>query len=147
MIDYTVTANDTLDKIANYFKVSKEDIKEANHLDSDNIEEGMILKIPFSLPITYYTVNSGDDLYKVSRKYKIPVEVLAKINGLRVDEYIYPDQKLIVPKEGYQIYITEGGDTILGIHNKINLDVDRIIQSNPNLYLLPDQLIIYKQDS
>lgn len=146
MIEYTVTENDTLRKIANYFNVLEEDIKRINNLDSDIIEEGMVLQIPFSFPIEYYSVISGDDLFTVSKKFDVPVEILAKINGLRVDEYIYPNQKLLVPKEGYQIYITESGDTILNVHNKLNLSIDDVIQSNPNLYLLPEQLIIFEKD-
>ena len=143
MIDYVVLENDTLGKIANYFGVSIDEIKKLNNLTSDQLEEGMILKIPYDLKINYYTVLNGDDLYSIANKYQISVETLAKLNGLKVGEYIYPGQKLLVPIEGYKIYITKDGDTINEIHNIIGLPIESIIAGNPNLYLLADQLIVY----
>ena len=143
MIDYVVLENDTLGKIANYFQVSEDEIKKANNLANDQIEEGMVLKIPYDLKVNYYTVSSGDDLYSIARKYQISVEALAQLNGLKVGDYIYPGQKLLVPIEGYKIYITKDGDTVNQIHNITATSIENIILGNPNLYLLPNQLIVY----
>lgn len=145
MIEYIVTGNDTLMKIADYYQVSVDELKKINNLMDDNIEEGTILKIPYTIKTEYYTVLSGDDLYSIAKKYDISVEFLARLNGLRVGEYIYPGQSLIVPKEGYNIYITDSGDTILGIHNELKVPIENLINGNPDLYLLPDQLIIYEK--
>lgn len=145
MIEYIVTGNDTLKKIADYYQVSVDELKKINNLMDDNIEEGTILKIPYTVKTEYYTVLSGDDLYSIAKRYDIPVEFLARLNGLRVGEYIYPGQSLIVPKEGYNIYITDSGDTILGIHNELKVPIENLINGNPDLYLLPDQLIIYEK--
>lgn len=145
MIEYIVTGNDTLMKIADYYNVSVDELKKINNLMDDNIEEGTILKIPYTIKTEYYTVLSGDDLYSIAKKYDISVEFLARLNGLRVGEYIYPGQSLIVPKEGYNIYITDSGDTILGIHNELKVPIENLINGNPDLYLLPDQLIIYEK--
>ena len=145
MIEYIVTGNDTLKKIADYYQVSVEDLKKINNLSDDNIEEGMILLIPYDVKTEYYTVLKGDDLYSIAKKFDISVEFLARLNGLKVGEYIYPGQSLIVPKEGYNIYITNNGDTILGIHNELKVPIENLINGNPNLYLLPDQLIIYEK--
>jgi len=144
MIDYTVADNDTLKGIADYFNVNIDDLKKANNLSSEKIETGMILKIPFTPKLGYYSVLDGDDLYSIASKYKMPVEILAKLNGLRVDEYIYPNQKLLIPLEGYRVYITNSGDTILGIKNLLGVSLDNIVSENSDIYLLPEQLIVYK---
>lgn len=145
MIEYIVTGNDTLKKIADYYQVSVDELKKINNLSSENIEEGMTLLIPYTVKTEYYTVLSGDDLYSIAKKYDISVEFLARLNGLKVGEYIYPGQSLIVPKEGYNIYITDSGDTILGIHNELKVPIENLINGNSDLYLLPDQLIIYEK--
>ena len=144
MIEYVVGPNDTLNKIAEYYDISVDEIIKLNNLDEGKIEEGMILKIPVELKIGYYSVLEGDDLYSIANKYDIPVETLSKLNGLKVGEYIYPNQKLIVPLKGYKVYITKSGDTILGIKNELNIPIERVIDGNPNLYLLPEQLIVYQ---
>lgn len=147
MIEYIVGPNDTLNKIAEYYGVSVDEIVELNDLNDKIIEEGMILKIPIELKIGYYTVLVGDDLYSIANKFDIPVETLSKLNGLKVGEYIYPNQKLIVPLEGYKVYITKNGDTIFGIGDTLDIPIENVIEGNPNLYLLPDQLIVYRENN
>ena len=146
MIEYVVLPNDNLNNIAEYYGVSVEEIIKLNNLIDNKIEEGMVLKIPVNLKIGYYTVLEGDDLYSIANKYDIPVETLSQLNGLKVGEYIYPNQKLIVPLPGYKVYITKSGDTILGIQNELNISLDNIIRGNPSLYLLPEQLIVYENN-
>ena len=50
---------------------------------------------------TYYTIESGDNLYEIARKYNINPKLLAAINGIKDNEYIYPNQELLIPKSGY----------------------------------------------
>jgi len=147
MINYVVGPNDTLTGIADYYDVSVDEISKINNLIDNKIEEGMTLKIPVELKIIYYKVREGDDLYSIAKKYDMSVETLAKLNGLRVGEYIYPNQQLLVPLEGYKVYITQSGDTIFSIQNDLKIPVESVISGNPNLYLLPDQLIIYQNNS
>ena len=147
MINYVVGPNDTLTGIADYYDVSVDEISKINNLIDNKIEEGMTLKIPVELKIIYYKVREGDDLYSIAKKYDMNVETLAQLNGLRVGEYIYPNQQLLVPLEGYKVYITKSGDTIFSIQNELQIPVESVISGNPNLYLLPDQLIIYQSDS
>ena len=37
---------------------------------------------------TYYTIEKGDNLYEISRKYNINPKLLAAMNGIEKEEYI-----------------------------------------------------------
>ena len=66
------------------------------------------------------------------------------LNGLDNEDYIYPNQVIMIPKNGVRIYITAEGDTLQNIIKGINADTNKFLTENNNLYLLPEQLIIYK---
>ena len=38
----------------------------------------------------YYTIDKGDNLYKISRKYNINPNLLASLHGLDMNDYIFP---------------------------------------------------------
>lgn len=46
-----------------------------------------------------YTVKSGDALYKIAAKYNTTWQELAKINGIKNPNRIYPGQKLVMSKK------------------------------------------------
>ena len=52
----------------------------------------------FNNKFEYYTISKGDSLYGIARRYNINPELLAGLNGLSMDDYIYPDQEILIPK-------------------------------------------------
>lgn len=46
----------------------------------------------------YYEIKEGDNLFRISQKYGLSVEALAKMNDLQEDELIVVGQKLVVSK-------------------------------------------------
>ena len=48
----------------------------------------------------YYTVVNGDTLYKVAKDNNMDVSLLAQLNGIKEEDYIYPNQVLLMPKAG-----------------------------------------------
>ena len=46
----------------------------------------------------YYEIKEGDNLFRISQKYGLSVEALAKMNDLQEDELILVGQKLVVSK-------------------------------------------------
>lgn len=76
-------------------------------------------------------------------KYGLTAKEIAELNGLELNEYIYPDQKILVPKENVKIYITEEGDTLNQVAQKLNISKETIDSYNKEIYLLPEQLIAY----
>ena len=47
-----------------------------------------------------YTVQSGDTLYKISRKFNVSMDDIAKANGLKDINMIYVNEQLTIPTDG-----------------------------------------------
>lgn len=92
----------------------------------------------------YYTIKTGDNLYQISKKYNINPDLLAALNGLNMNDYIYPGQVIMIPKGGYSYYLTKEGDTIDTVANTFGVNVDTLLQNNKILYLLDGQLLVKK---
>ena len=69
IIDYEVTAGDTLGSIAEKFGISVDTIKWANSLKTEKLIAGQSLRIP---PVTgiVHKVVAGDNIYSLGKKYK-----------------------------------------------------------------------------
>ena len=145
---YIVEVGDTIQSIADKFKVNREDLIKENDLQNIYyLVPGLELIIPTTSSesgFTYYTVQKGDNLYQIGKKYNITAELLANLNGLELNEYIFPDQKLLVPREGVSVYITQDGDTLNLVSDELGIPRESILLYNENIYLLPDQLIAYR---
>lgn len=146
---YIVEVGDTIQSIARKFEVSIDDLVKENNLENTYfLEPGLELIIPESKENTeafeYYVVKKGDNLYQIGLKYNITPELLAEINGLELNEYIFPDQKILVPKKGVKVYITKEGDTLKSVANELEVPRENILLYNENIYLLPEQLIAYR---
>ncbi len=50
--------------------------------------------------LSYYTVRSGDSLWSISARNKLPVEKLASANGLAYNTEVYIGQRLLLPTKG-----------------------------------------------
>lgn len=92
----------------------------------------------------YYTIQSGDNLYQISKKYNINPDLLAALNGLNLNDYIYPSQVLMIPKSGYSYYLTKEGDTLDTVANTFGSSVNEILNNNQIIYLLEGQLLVKK---
>jgi len=53
-------------------------------------------KLPGSIEKQFHTVQKGETLYRISRKYRISVEELQKLNDLSADQPLRAGQKLLV---------------------------------------------------
>lgn len=142
---YVIEKNDTIDTISSKFKTSPEVLYQLNGYVLD-IKPGNTLVVPriTSKYFDYYIVNKGDNLYKIAQNNNIDADLLAQLNGINKTDYIYPNQTLLIPKAGSILYITAVGDTLSEIAKGFNVSVDKLISQNDNLYLQPEQLIVYK---
>ena len=142
---YIIEKNDTIDTISSKFNTSPEVIYQLNGYVLD-IVPGNTLVVPRSISnyFDYYVVSKGDTLYKIATDNKIEPDLLAQLNGINKSDYIYPNQTLIIPKSGSILYFTGVGDTLSGIAKGFNVSIDKLISQNDNIYLQPEQLIVYK---
>ena len=142
---YIIEKNDTIDTISSKFNTSPEVIYQLNGYVLD-IVPGNTLVVPRSRSnyFDYYVVSKGDTLYKIATDNKIEPDLLAQLNGINKSDYIYPNQTLIIPKAGSILYFTGIGDTLSEIAKGFNISVDKLVSQNDNIYLQPEQLIVYK---
>ena len=149
METYIVKEGDNIATIAKKYNISIVDLINQNNLENVYyLEPGLELIIPEEkapLGFTHYTVKKGDNLYEIAKRYNISVKDLSELNGLEINEYIYPEQRLLVPEEGVQVYITKDGDTIQTIIDKLGTNREEIFVYNPKIYLLPEQLSAYRK--
>ena len=93
----------------------------------------------------YYTIQKGDNLYQIARMYNVNLNLLAALNGIDINEYIYPNQVIILPKKGYSYYLTKDGDTLSIVANTFDTDILNLINENKTIYLREGQLIVHKE--
>lgn len=89
-----------------------------------------------------YIVKQGDNVYAIARQYSVPYETILKINGLDDDDYIYPNQQLLIPRKENNLYITKNNDTIQSIYEKYGNRWEQFLSENQNIYVQPDQVIM-----
>lgn len=144
---YTVQTNDTKESIANKYNITPYILYQLNGFNPNyNLTPGLNIIVPktTSAYFDYYTIKKGDSLYKIANKYDVDYNVLALINGLETEDYIYPNQVIAVPKNGVKYYIVMENETLTDISSKLNTSIENILNQNRELYLLPEQLVIYK---
>ncbi len=147
IIEYTVSSGENIGDIAKKFNIDVSDIERVNTIDLMSLKDGQVIKIPVRATdrFEYYQVKKGDTLYGIATKYDIDSELLAEINGIKVYDYLYPNQILLVPLPGVKFYVTKLGDTLESVAIKEGTTPEIFIKDNLNIYLLPEQLLSYRQ--
>lgn len=130
--------NETLNDIAAKFNTTIEALEKLNGIQSVIPGSYIIIPNTESSDYTTYIVKQGDNLYAIARTYQVDYPTLLKINGLDENDYIYPDQKIMIPNG--KIYVTNEQEKISDILNKWNIKLDDI-KNLEDLYLLKDQII------
>lgn len=95
---YTVQPGDSLFSIAQRFGITVQQLMNANQLTDSNIVPGQRLFIPISVSkVITYTVQPGDTLYRISRRYNTTVESIMVLNNLSSPS-LSVGQRLIIPQ-------------------------------------------------
>ena len=132
---YTVKSGDSLYSIANKYDTTVAELKKLNNLTSNTLSIGQILKLPDrnlnnSQNSTIYTVESGDTLYSIAKKFNISVDYLKTSNNLDTNTLTI-GQTLIVPgTETSEVYTVKSGDNLYNIANKYDTTVEKIQNLN-----------------
>lgn len=144
---YRLKPGDTLQSIAKKFDTNESTLKDLNNIYySDSIRVGMEIIVPKNTNkyFTYYTIERGDSLFEIARKYNINPELLASLNGLDMEDFIYPGQEILIPRSEFSYYITKEGDTLDTASNMFKISKSKLLDNNSTIYLQAGQILVNK---
>jgi len=154
---YVVKSGDTLSGVASVHHIPEKQLRSQNKLKGDFLRIGQKLKIPgtgFDLPsagkVGFYTVKSGDSLWRIARNQNVSIHDIAKWNSLDVKSALKLGKTLKVHVSGESApasvrklkYKVRRGDSLYRIASKFDLQISDILEwnkLNQKNYLKPGQ--------
>ena len=152
---YIVEKGDTLYSIATKFSTTVQAIKTLNNLTTNTLLPGQHIYIPTSsemptepttpevptqpfepdIPYLTYTVQRGDSLWKISRKYEVPVNDIISFNNLSsVNLQIGDELKIPLTYQdnntASKTYTVKTGDTLWSIAKNFDVSVNNLKAAN-----------------
>ena len=94
------------------------------------------------------TVQRGDALYKIARRFNIRLRSLIDANDLKPPYTIFPGQKLSLPSS--DVHVVRRGETVYQVANRYNTEPGTLVRLNrisPPYRLYPGQKIALPRSS
>lgn len=148
---HEVQKGDTLYKISKKYNTSVEELKTINHLTSNLIIPGQVIKVEKEKDITY-TVKAGDSLSKIAKAHKTTVNKLVQLNpdisnpnlivvGQKIHLTSANNSNITTPTSSGSSkqtvsngsYTVKLGDTLYKIARAQNTTVDVLLALNPHI--------------
>lgn len=136
---YTVKKGDSLYSIATKYNTTVDELKRINNLTSNILSIGQVLKLPGDKVsdveqeenTVSYTVQKGDSLYSIARKYSTTIDKIKDLNNL-TSNILSIGQVLLIPTDTNleTTYTVQRGDSLYSIAKKYDTTVDRLKQLN-----------------
>ena len=136
---YIVKKGDSLYSIANKYNTTVDELKRINNLTSNILSIGQVLKLPSDKVSDVekeentisYTVQKGDSLYSIARKYSTTIDKIKDLNNLTTN-LLSIGQVLLIPTNTNleTTYTVQKGDSLYSIAKKYDTTVDRLKQLN-----------------
>ena len=159
-ISHIVEPGDSLWKLAKKYDTEVKIIRKINYLDSDLLSLKDTLLIPLSstksnnfIPYEMHIVSEGDTLWSLSKKYKIDIIDIARMNSLSQDTILQLGQQLTIGNKNIHrnieskkrtiLYSVKQGDNLYKISDIFDVSVESIKQINDfeSSDLMPGQII------
>lgn len=93
---YRVQNGDTIEKLAEKYKITTTHIRWSNQLKTDQLTVGKDLLIP-GTPGIIYTTKNNETLADIAKKYDSNLEHIITYNDLEADQNIKPGTRIILP--------------------------------------------------
>lgn len=144
---YQVQIGDTLESIARKNNTNVVTLQELNS-NLNNLTPGTNIIVPSNGQELYesYVVKQGDSMYAIARRYGIDLKDLLAINGIDSNDYIYPNQTIIIPKTNKTIYVTRPNDTFQEVIKRLQIEPETLLKQNEKILLTPDQVLVYVKE-
>lgn len=136
---YIVKKGDSLYSIANKYNTTVDELKRINNLTSNILSIGQVLKLPSDKVSDIekeentisYTVQKGDSLYSIAKKYSTTIDKIKDLNNLTTN-LLSIGQVLLIPTDTNleTTYTVQKGDSLYSIAKKYDTTVDRLKQLN-----------------
>ena len=124
---YTVKKGDTLWSIARNNNTTVDTIKSLNNLSNNNLSIGQVLKLPTSnTGSNTYTVQKGDTLWNIAKKYNTTVNEIKSLNNLTNNSLSIGQILKLPTSNNYINYTVKAGDSLWNISRTYNTTVDAI---------------------
>lgn len=128
MQTHRVTRGQTLSGIAARYGVSVADIRSANGIKGNKVRKGQLLTIPVASEEgvasrtrteppavaetaeqpSRHTVRSGETLSGIAARYRVPVSVLRRVNGMKPSSVLQAGRTLEIPAGGRDVTVAAG---------------------------------------
>ena len=141
---YTVKSGDTLSSISNAYGMNEDELRRINGFSPTyEVTTGYLLVVPVrsGRNYQYYTVKKGDSIYEIAKAKGIDYNLLLQLNGLEKNDYIYPNQSLMLPADNVSLYLVKENETLNDILKKFNLSIEELMNWNEKIYLREGQII------
>ena len=160
-ITHTVKNGESVYGIAKTYGITEGDLLNANPSIVQGLKVGSQLTIPTKNysgkdnQFVYHTINSGESLYGLAKKYNTSIENLIELNpgvnnnNLKAGEVIriIPNktQDIVIKKDIYQFspYVVAAGDTYESVAAANGLTTDELKKANPDMAKLKKGKTIY----
>nr|WP_321409548.1 LysM peptidoglycan-binding domain-containing protein [uncultured Carboxylicivirga sp.] len=154
---YKVKKSEGLYRISVNYGVSQKELLEANPEAAFGLKEGQLIKIPVisgrnstqqeiqSTSYIYHTVEPGQTVYFISKKYDVPLKVIydnnpgsdkTLINGTIIKipkEHTREETKEVSEEKSYILHVVQPKETMYALSKKYDVAIGEIIKSNPAL--------------
>ncbi len=88
----------------------------------------LFLLLPCLIPAANesYTLKKGETLYRISRKFEVPVDVLQRYNGISDPSSLREGTRIRIPPS----YKVQKGDTLYSISRQFDVDLEALMDFN-----------------